>query len=78
MCYVHAEIIKVLKSLDGNSELEILHRNDGFFEYRAHIMKVEVDGPLAGASSIGVQRCIPGFTILQNMLNGTRDFRYLG
>ena len=48
MSYTHAKIVKVLKSSTGDAELEILHRNDGFFEYRGYVRKIEIDGPYVG------------------------------
>ena len=35
MAYVHAQIIKVLESSNGLAKVEILHRDDGRYEYRA-------------------------------------------
>ena len=36
MPYVHAQIIKVLKSRDGLAMVDILHRDDGLYECRAY------------------------------------------
>ncbi|MEL7544494.1 MAG: hypothetical protein AAGJ70_12045, partial [Pseudomonadota bacterium] len=46
----HAQIIKRFKSDDENSELEILSRDDGLFEFRGYRKKIEPDGPFMGDS----------------------------
>jgi hypothetical protein len=42
--YVHAQILKALKSSDGKAKVDFLGRNDGFYEYRAYVEKHE-SGP---------------------------------
>jgi len=36
MTYMHGSAIKSIKSADGKNYVDIIARNDGFFEFRAH------------------------------------------
>jgi hypothetical protein len=46
--YSHAQVIKVFESSDGTARVELLGRNDGFYEYRAYVERYEGAALLVG------------------------------
>lgn len=48
MTYIHAKIINAFESNDGKVRVDLLQRNDGLFEFRAHVERYEDGGPYDG------------------------------
>jgi hypothetical protein len=46
--YIHAKIVSVFDTSDGKARVDLLERNDGFFEFRAYAEHYESGGPYEG------------------------------
>ena len=44
LSYVHADVVKIITSADGKAQIALLRRNDGLYEYRAYVERVD-DAP---------------------------------
>jgi hypothetical protein len=42
--YIHADVLKVIHSPDARAKVDFLRRNDGLYEYRAYVERLD-DGP---------------------------------